>query len=192
MKSSANYFRRFFLKSQAPQIVSPLQAQLDISSACAATLMRGLDLLRPEAAPSYNMVQIASGSCRLLPYALETWIEHCLLYASTGGSLTPDHLFSCRLTRLHSKHDQLLQGLDISEIEDYGSFEVSESKLDDRLKLLAHISIHSLMRGVLHARWSASEHFCENGEGKPRFGLLSSLFLYSFAQLIHKLTRVLF
>ena len=163
------------MKSKAPRIVPPLQAQLDVSTACATTLIRGLGLLCPEAAPSYNMVQIASGSCRLLPYALESWIEHCLLYASTGGPLTLDHLFSCRLTRLRSKHDQLSQGLDISEIENSSSFEAFESKLDDRLKLLAHISIHSLMRGVLYARWSASQHFCEKGEGKPGFRQLSTL-----------------
>jgi hypothetical protein len=142
--------------------------------------MRGLDLLRPEAAPSYNLVQIASGTYRLLPYALESWIEHCLFYASSGGPLTLDHLLSCRLTRLRNKHDQLSQRLDISELENSGSFEVSESKLDDRLQLLAHIPIHNLMKGVLYVRWSASQHFCENGEGKPRFRLLPNPFLFSF------------
>jgi hypothetical protein len=179
------------LKFEAPQVVTPLQAQLDISSACAATLIRGLDLLHPEAAPSYNLVRVVSGSYRLLPYALEFWIEHCLLYASTGGPLDLDHLFSRHLTQLRNKHDQLSRRLDTGEIENPSPLEASQSQPDDRLKLLAHIPIHALMRGVLNARWSASQLLCENGEGKPRYRTLSTLLPCFNTSLMHKLTRVL-
>lgn len=179
------------MKSKVPQVVPPTQAQLDISSACAATLMRGLDLLHPEAAPSYNLVRIASGGYRLLPYALEFWIEHCLLYALTGGPLDLDHPLPRHLTHLRNKHDQLSQRPDPGEIKYPCPSEAFGSQLADRLKVWAHVPIHDLMRGVLRARWSASQQFCENGEGKPRFRPLPTLLLCFHMSLMHKLTQVL-
>ncbi|KAF1951045.1 hypothetical protein CC80DRAFT_553709 [Byssothecium circinans] len=129
----------FFLKSKAPQVVPPTQAQLDISSACAAALMRGLDLLHPEAAPSYNLVRIATGGYRLLPYALEFWIKHCLLYASTGGPLDPDHTLPGRLNHLRNKHDQPSQRPNTGEIKNPSPFEASKSQVADWFKLVADI-----------------------------------------------------
>jgi hypothetical protein len=157
---------RFLLRSNASGVVPRTQAQLNMSLACATTLIRGLDLLSPNAAPSKHLAPIARDTHRLLPYAIEYWIEHCLGYA-TGGSLQPDCILPHRLTELRRKHDRFLQMSERGESQNSYSPEItSESELDDRLKFMAHLPIHSLMREVLHIRWSAGQYVCENGEGK--------------------------
>jgi hypothetical protein len=153
------------LKSTAPKIISPMQAQLDISSTCNSTLVRGLNLLSLSVSHPGNLLRIVSGSHRLLPYALEFWIEHCLHYASAGGPLNLGQSASTCLSQLHDTHEQFSGKPDTVESSD-GSAEVMEDYLDHRLKLFTHVPAHDLMRKVLHARWLASQQHCENGEGK--------------------------
>jgi len=158
---------RFLLKSKAAEVIPQGQAQLNISFSCSTILLRGLDLLHQGSTPSKHLIQIAGGTYRLLPYALEYWVEHCLQYAVSDGLLEPGHILSHRLTELWDKHNQLLH------IFDSGKFTHTESSktfkewpLDDRLKSVAHLPINGLMTDVLQVRRLADEQICENGEGK--------------------------
>jgi hypothetical protein len=82
MVSSKLTIYRFFLKSQAADIVPPMQAQLDISSACISTIKRGLDLLPLELDHADTLSRIVRGNYRFLPYASKFWVEHCLSYTT--------------------------------------------------------------------------------------------------------------
>ena len=97
------------MKSTAPRIVRPIQAHLDISLVSAAILLRSLHLASGDSSFSSNQITVATGSYRLLPYALEYWIEHCLLYTSMEGTIGPNQALPYRLTQLREKHDQILQ-----------------------------------------------------------------------------------
>ncbi|EUC41875.1 hypothetical protein COCMIDRAFT_57997, partial [Bipolaris oryzae ATCC 44560] len=79
--------KEYFLKAQTPQIVPAIKAALDISSACAIIITRSLNLLRFKSNSLEYLTQVASGNYRLLPYAIEFWIEHCSQYASGRDSL---------------------------------------------------------------------------------------------------------
>lgn len=156
---------RFFLKSTAPQIITPMRAQEDMSFACTFTLMRGLDLLAAGVSELDNLVRVASGSYRLLPYASEFWVEHCLNFASTGGLLDLDQPISGHLAQLCNAHESHYVADDISRSKN-SSTDAVEDRLDPRLKLFAHLPIHDLMKGFLHVRWLASQQNCDKGEGK--------------------------
>jgi hypothetical protein len=82
-----------------------------MSSACVVVITRGLDLLRLESSSIDYLARIASGNYRLLPYAIEFWIEHCSQYASGGGSLGLDRPFQHHLARMHEKHKDCLHAL---------------------------------------------------------------------------------
>lgn len=142
-----------------------MQAQLDISSTCSFTLVRGLNLLSQSLSPHENLVRIATGSYRLLSYALEFWIEHCLHYASIGGPLDQDQAISTCLSQLFNTHEQFSGKPDTVEPNN-GSNGASEHHLDHRLELFTHMPIYNLMKKVLHARWLASQQHCESGEGE--------------------------
>jgi hypothetical protein len=126
--------------------------------------VRGLNLSSPVSRPD-NLVRIATGSYRLLPYALEFWIEHWLQYASAGGVLDIGQFGSTSLSQLHDTHEQLSENSDPDD-SSCGSVEAMEDHLDHRLKLFAHMPVHDLMRRVLHARKTSSQQQCETWEGK--------------------------
>jgi hypothetical protein len=157
------------LKCTIPEVVSQKQAQLDIAFACTTVLSRGLDLLCSDLMLPDNLVRIASGIYRLLPYALEYWIEHCLLFAMQAVPLGTDHILSRQLSYLDDKHGHVVQRL--KHAEDVGPvpFDSSKSPSDDRLRLIEHLPTYDLMSKVLHVRWLADQHVCENGEGKLHF-----------------------
>jgi len=162
------------LKSNAPLVIQPIQAHLDISFACITTLIRGFDLLRLDDGHFERKARIATGAYRLLPYALEYWIEHCLLYATNEILVDLNQLLLSRLTQLRVKHDQLLQGIGNGETSHPNACDTSkvfENKLENRTKLIAHLPIHDLIRRVLHVRWLTSQQLCKNGEGKRHLGL---------------------
>ena len=129
-------------------------------------LTNGLDLLGPNADPSYRLTSVVSGVHRLLPYAIDYWIEHCLVY-STSGSLQPDCGLALRLCDLKIKHNQILQNWNTPG--DHNSHQIHPTTgciLDDRLRFIAHLPIFPLVTAVLEARKSASQHIPDNGEGK--------------------------
>ena len=155
------------MKSTAAEVIPQSQAQLNISFSCSTTLIRGLDLLHQDPAQPKHFVQIASGAYRLLPYALEYWIEHCLRYAASGGPLHLEHPISRRLTELWGKHSQLLQTFEGGKPTYTNSSQAfNELPLDNRLKYMAHLPIYDLMSEVLRVRWLVGEQLCENGEGR--------------------------
>ncbi len=129
--------------------------------------------MNPGATPSDNLIRIAGGSYRLLSYALEFWIEHCLMYASTGELLDLNNSLLRRLALLNHTHDQLSKSFDSDGAESNSLAEVPDTRLNDLLKLFAHVPIYTLMKGVLHARHLANRSDCETGEGK--LWLISSM-----------------
>ena len=158
---------RFLLKSSAAKVISLNKAELNISFSCATTLIRGLELFCQSAAPSERLMQIASSTHRLLPYALEYWTEHCLRYAASCGSLEPGSLLPRRLSELENKHSSFLQTFRGGELASPRPLESSnECPPDDRLKCISHLPIQHLIDEVLHVRSIAGQQCCENGEGK--------------------------
>jgi hypothetical protein len=157
---------RFFLACKAPLIIPFAQAQLDLSSVSVTTLMNGLSLLRPTVSSTEVLIRVAAGTHRLLPYALEFWVEHCLSYAFTVGSSAIQVFLLHRLANLHDKHDYLTQ---IAQPNDYHpilSLGLSQIEPDERINLYAHLPVQTLMREVLRSRQSISRQNCKNGHGR--------------------------
>lgn len=154
---------RYLLKSSSPRIVPAIHTELDLSSVCVITLIRGLGLLHPKDTP-VDLVRIVRGSHRLLPYALEFWIEHCSNYASQEGYLGVANPLSRHLTRLHNTHEDASNHLNRLE-NSCAPNEPLNSEGDDQLKAFSHMPIHEIMKGVLHVRRLTGQRRCENGRG---------------------------
>lgn len=173
------------MKSSALHIVPVIHAELDLSSVCAVTLMRGLDLLRSGNYP-VDLDRIARGNHRLLPYALEFWIEHCLLYTSNGGTLDEGCQLTHHLTRLHDTHGNLSKSLNWLK-DELEPVEASDSQTKDRLKPFAHIPAYAMMEEVFRIRRLAIQGGYENGKG-----MCTTYLSPNFPHDNHKLTNVSF
>jgi hypothetical protein len=138
---------------------------LDILSACAVVITRSLDLVYLDSGSVDYLVRIASGHHRLLPYALEFWIEHCLDYASSGGDLSPDGQFQYHLSRIHKKHVECLDALGRATVQVGTQGTAGASDVDDRLELFSSMPIHKLMADVQYLRLLASQ-----SDGNDRSG----------------------
>jgi hypothetical protein len=147
-------------------MLSPMQAQLDISMACVSTIRRGLDILHLEVLEADSLMKIVNGKYRLLAYALEFWLEHCLCYASTGGFVDVGQRLCICLTELYDAHRQYTRHSDIVASCSLLDESVEIKADDDRVDLYAHMPIYHLMKEVLRVRRSASRQLCANGEGK--------------------------
>jgi hypothetical protein len=165
---------RFFLKFQTPQIIPAIDAALDISWACAVVITRSLDLLRLESSSIGYLAQIASGNYRLLPYAIEFWIEHCLQYAS-GGRLDLDRLFQHHLAQMHEKHKDCLHELGRATIQVATQDNDNADYVDERIQLFTKIPIYGLIADVLSLRQSASQLDGQNSSGMLRLMRHSSM-----------------
>lgn len=122
------------------------------------------------------LVQIAAGSHRLLSYALEYWIEHCLLYVTLVETSAVQGLLLDRLAQLHGKHDYLAHTLR-HEIRQSAAFVLSpETGTDVRIQAYAGLRAQTMMRDVLQVRQSMSQQDCGNGEGIIIFFRLLGLF----------------
>lgn len=129
------------------------------------TVTFGFDLLDSNFTAEEHLVQVGSRLYRLLPYAIEHWIDHLFLYASSGGILDPDHSLPQHLSDLRCRHNQILG----DENEPARSVETSsDEQQGENLQLLTHLSIHDLVRKVIQVRLRLSrEGGCESGQGKP-------------------------
>jgi hypothetical protein len=155
---------RFFLKCQLPQIVSAIDAALDISWACAVVITRSLDLIGLECTSIGYLTRIASGSYRLLPYAIEFWIEHCSQYAS-GGRLDLDRLFQQHLARMHEKHNDCLHELGRATTQVATQDRNNANHVDERLQLFSNMPIYGLMADVLSLRQLVGQFDGDNSSG---------------------------
>jgi hypothetical protein len=116
---------------------------------------------------SDSLAQIATGNYRLLPYAIEFWIEHCFLYANAGGFLNHENPLSHYLARLYDAHNQCQQRLGTSAIQVDKTVEAQHSHADDRLECFSQMPIQELMKDVLCLRQLASRFDGENSTGEP-------------------------
>jgi hypothetical protein len=137
-----------------------------MSSACAVVIARGFELLRFEHSSIGHLAHIASGHYRLLPYAIEFWIDHCIQYASTGGSLGLDRSFQHHVARLHEKHKDCLHALACATTP-IGTHNYNPTiHADHRLQLFADMPIYALMADVLSLRQLASQFDGDNNPGR--------------------------
>jgi hypothetical protein len=109
--------------------------------------------------------QIASGNYRLLPYAIEFWIEHCSQYA-TGGRLDLDQLFQQHLAQMYEKHKDCLHELGHATIQVATQDNNNNANYaDERLQLFSNMPIYGLMADVLSLRHFASQLDGDNSSG---------------------------
>ncbi|KAH7085093.1 hypothetical protein BKA63DRAFT_10537 [Paraphoma chrysanthemicola] len=171
--------KEFFLKSRAPQIVPTVQATLDISSVCAITLMRGLQLLQSDDSSSDAIAHVANGSYRLIPYAIEFWIEHCILYTSVGGTLDLDDSLPHSLARLDDAHRQCLTKLGTSTVKTGNTIEAGITHANEKLDVFSHFAVHKLMRDVLQLRQRAGLFAGEDHTDIQKFNIENDRTLFS-------------
>ncbi|RYN19214.1 hypothetical protein AA0119_g12858 [Alternaria tenuissima] len=177
--------KEYFLKSQTPHIVPELDAVLDISSACVIIIMRGLDLVFLDSGSIDCLARIASGNYRLLPYAIEFWIEHCSqYYASGGGSLGLDRPLQHHMARMYEKHQDYLHtlGRAISQVKTQETAHASD--VDGRLEPFSNMPIYGLMADVLHLRRLASQLDGDNSSNIETYVMDNDRTLFSL--LAHK------
>ncbi|CAN9168468.1 unnamed protein product [Alternaria alternata] len=149
--------KEYFFKSHKPQIMPAIDSALDILSACAVVITRSLDLVYLDSSSVDYLARIASGHHRLLPYALEFWVEHCLDYASSGGNLSPDGQFQYHLSRIHEKHEECLDALGRATVQVGTQRTAGAGDVDERLDLFSSMPIHKLMADVQNLRLLASQ-----------------------------------
>jgi hypothetical protein len=130
--------------------------------------MRSLDLVHPDYSYMEYLGKIASGSYRLLPYALEFWIEHCSQYASGGGSLGPDRPLQHHMARLHMKHQDCLHihGRAIDHVQMQEN--LCANHVDERIEPFSEMPICALMADVLNLRRLIAEFDSDNSSGMFR------------------------
>ncbi|CAN9372932.1 unnamed protein product [Alternaria alternata] len=176
--------KEYFLKSQTPQVVSKVDAVLDISSACAIVIMRGLDLVCLDSGSIDCLARIASGNYRLLPYAIEFWIEHCSQYYASGGSLGPDRPLQHHMARMYEKHQNYLHTLGRATRQVKTQENAHASDMDGRLEPFFNMPIYGLMADVLLLRGLASQLDGENSSNIEAYVMDNDRTLFSL--LAHK------
>lgn len=127
--------------------------------------MKGLDLLQRNIGQTEISAQVVSGSYRLLPYAMEFWIEHCLLYSKSAGTSGVDRVILNLLSLLQRKHDSLAQALHHESRRHEVSANSSGTEVDEQTGPCAGWPAQMLMRDSLRTRTFVSRENCENGKG---------------------------
>lgn len=143
-------------------------------SACAIVIARGFELLRLENSSIDHLGRVASGNYRLLPYAIEFWIDHCMRYASVGGNLGPDRPFQYHVTRMCETHKECMHALG-HVIQVDTKDEPKVTLVDEQLGLFLNTPIHCLMSDVLRFRRVASQLNDDNRSGRFRFRISTLL-----------------
>ena len=136
-------------------------------------ITRSLDLLCVDSGSVTNFARIVSGHHRLLPYALEFWIEHCLEYASERENLGLDQAIQHHLDQLYEKHKSSLHAVGCNAVQTATQTETNVSYGDERLELFSGMPIYGLMADVLQLRRLDRKKNDDRSVGKFRFdGLL--------------------
>lgn len=165
-----------YLDSDACNLFLQADAHRDLSFACATLLMSGLQLLEPHVTTRDRLIRVGSGLFRLLPYALEYWTEHFLLYASNGGDINQNHKLIRHLSTMRSQHDQLLSR--IKDLRVSSNDTAPHEMLDERLQLVSQLHTHDLIRDVLRLR-NLLRQGCEDGKDVEDYSLRHDRTLFS-------------
>jgi hypothetical protein len=144
-----------------------------MSSACAVVILRGLELVRLGSNPTAYLALIASGNYRLLPYAIEFWIEHCSQYASGGGSLGLDRPIQLHLARLHEKHRDILHALGLPTSPVALPEGANTGHANEQIRLYSNVPIYGLMADILSLRQLVGRLDADNSSGKFKLNKLS-------------------
>jgi len=113
-----------------------------------------------------HLALIASGNYRLLPYAIEFWIEHCSQYASERGTLGLDQRLQHHLARMHQGHESCLHAHGRAVTQTNLPGETTHSQADERLRLFSNMPIYGLMAGVLDFRRLVGQLDGDNSSGR--------------------------
>jgi hypothetical protein len=135
--------------------------------------MRGLELVRLGSNATAYLAVIASGNYRLLPYAIEFWIDHCSQYALGGGCLGLDRPLQRHLARLYEKHKDILHGLGLATPQAASPERAMKDHANEQIKLYSNIPIYGLMADILSLRHLVSQLDGDNSSGKFRLNQLS-------------------
>jgi hypothetical protein len=143
-----------------------------MSSACAVVIIRGLELVRLGSDATAYLAVIASGNYRLLPYAIEFWIDHCSQYALGGGCLGLDRPLQRHLARLYEKHKDILHALRLAIPQAASPERAMKDHANEQIKLYSNIPIYGLMAEILSLRQLVSQLDGDNSSGKFRLNKL--------------------
>ncbi|USP82247.1 hypothetical protein yc1106_09521 [Curvularia clavata] len=149
--------KRYFLTSRIPQIVPAIDATRDLSSVCAIVITRALNLLLLDKNSTDYLCHLVSGKYRLLAYALEFWIEHCLQHAFERGSLGTDQPLQHHLAQMHEKHMEVCNAVQRTSTPVRTQDANDLNHKDDRLEAFSNMPIHGLMIDVLRLRRLTSQ-----------------------------------
>jgi hypothetical protein len=145
-------------------------------------ITRSLDLLRVDNGSVTNFARIMSGHHRLLPYALEFWIEHCLEYASERKNLGLDRALEHHLDQLYEEHTGSLLAVGCNAVQTITRTETNVNYGDERLELFSGMPIYGLMADVLQLRRLTSQNNDDSSVGKFRFDGFCSEKLFTSSQ----------
>ena len=130
--------------------------------------MRGLDFVRSGSNAIDYLAQIAIGNYRLLPYAIAFWIQHCLRYASGGGTLGPDCPLRHHLTKMHRKHEDCLDTQMCATTRNETQNMADASHTSEPLQLYSNVPVYRLMGDVLSLRNLVNGENRDNSVGRLR------------------------
>ncbi|KAI1366204.1 hypothetical protein F5Y08DRAFT_302008 [Xylaria arbuscula] len=143
------------------QHLDPAVWEETIAFACVSVLRDSLCLLDPELLQIEQLQRILSGSCGLLSYSIDFWLDHVLVSASIRY-LSEGSRLAQALGSLHLLHEWMC-----SDLKPKSSSNASLDTtipVDSRLEALCHLSIYALGRSVLKFRAECEEKSANNGQ----------------------------
>ncbi|KAJ3578997.1 hypothetical protein NPX13_g1567 [Xylaria arbuscula] len=143
------------------QYLDPAAWEETIAFACVSVLKDSLCLLDPELLQIEQLRRILSGSCGLLSYSIDFWLDHVLVSASIRY-LSEGSRLAQALGSLHLLHERMC-----SDLKPKSSSNASLDTtipVDSRLEALCHLSIYALGRSILRFRAECKEKSANNGQ----------------------------
>ncbi|KAI0976556.1 hypothetical protein F4678DRAFT_413747 [Xylaria arbuscula] len=132
-----------------------------IAFTCVTLLKDSLCLLDPKFPRINQLMRILSGSCALLLYAIDFWLDHVLVCASITR-LTEESPLANALDLLEQHHKRLC-----SNLRPNSSSKASLStivSIDSRLEAVSHLSIYFLGVSILTFRAKCKDESANNGQ----------------------------
>lgn len=126
-------------------------------------LKDGFCLLDPGFPQLNQFLRILSGSCALLLYAIDFWLDHVLVCASIAR-LSEESSLGRALSSLELIHEQLCSTLKFNPSGKAGLG--TPVSANSSLEALSHLSVHSLGVSILKFRADCKDKSANNGQGK--------------------------
>ncbi|KAI1173029.1 hypothetical protein F4777DRAFT_601066 [Nemania sp. FL0916] len=147
-----------------------------IAFTCITVLRYSLCLVDPGIPQLNQLLMILQGSCALLLYAIDFWLDHLLVCANTT-KLHEQSSLARALNSLQVLHDKLCSKFDPHASKKAAS-RVHISK-DSRLDAIAHLAGHSLCASIVKFRADCDEKSASNGQEFEELALKQDKTLFS-------------